>query len=336
VSPGRGTAVAIALVLVGALAAAGCGLGPGASLPAVRLTVTRDFGSRPLLSRSVGDVTEADTAMRVLERGADIATRYGGGFVQSIDGVESGHRGGHPFDWFFYVNGVESTVGAAAYALHGGESVWWDYRDWSAAESVPAVVGSWPEPFADGYEGRRRPVEVECLGAAAAAACAEVRNRLRSAVGYPHMTGINHSGTGSGRGGTGGIQVLVGPWAQVRKDPAAAQIEAGPQASGVFAKFAPPQRSAVGYPHMTGINHSGSFALWGLGEDGRAARAFGPGAGLVAATRRGEDPPTWVVTGATAAGARAAAGLLDAADLRDHYAVAVEAGKEAPLPLREP
>jgi hypothetical protein len=72
----------------------------------------------------------------------------------------------------------------------------------------------------------------------------------------------------------------------------------------------------------------------GLDEAGKPARSFGPDAGLVAATRRYDAPPTWVVTGSAAAGVRAAAGLLDAADLRDHYAVAVERGGEEALPLR--
>ncbi len=72
----------------------------------------------------------------------------------------------------------------------------------------------------------------------------------------------------------------------------------------------------------------------GLDEAGTVARTFGPDAGLVAATRRYEAPPVWLVTGATVAGARAAAGLLDAADLRDHYAVAIEAGEETALPVR--
>ena len=102
-------------------------------------------------------------------------------------------------------------------------------------------------------------------------------------------------------------------------DPAAALIEAGPEESGVYADF---ERRAGGYD------------LVGLDETGEPGHAFGPAAGLVAATRRYEGPPVWVVTGATNAGVRAAAGLLDGAKLRDHYAVASEGGKETPLPLR--
>jgi hypothetical protein len=305
-SRSRGTAVAIAL-LGAALAAAGCGLGAGEGVGDVTLTVTRDYGARPLLAPRREAASESDTAMRLLDREAEISTRYGGGFVQSIDGLSEASRDGGRFDWFFYVNGVESPVGAADYPLHGGDAVWWDYRDWSAAQSVPAVVGSWPQPFRDGYEGRSRPVAVECLGGEPS--CGEVGARLRAA-GAPLAAGGSPEGA---------IRVLVGPWARLRDDPAAARLEQGPPASGVFADFA-----GAG---------AGGYRLEGLDQGGGEARAFGPGAGLVAATRRYEAPPVWLVTGATKRGVAAAARLLDAADLRDHYAVAVEAGRETPLPI---
>ena len=303
---GPGTAVAIALLLFAALVAAGCGLGPGKGVGEVELTVTRDYGTVPMLHRTLGDVNESDTVMRALEGSADISTRYGGGFVQSIEGLEAQESVGRSLDWFFFVNGVEATVGAADYQLHGGESVWWDYRDWSAAMRVPAVVGSWPQPFLDGYGGKRYAVAVQCLGGGVA--CDAVRGSLQGA-GVAVATGSPD----------GAIRVLVGPWARLRSDPAAAQIEKGPQTSGVFADF---QAGPDGY------------SLQGLGEDGRVARTFGADAGLVAATRRYDAPPVWVITGTGAAGVNAAAGMLDAADLRDRYAVAVEGGEEAPLPLR--
>ncbi|MEX2106665.1 MAG: DUF4430 domain-containing protein [Solirubrobacterales bacterium] len=301
---GRGTAVATAL-LAAALAAAGCGLGPGAGVGSVELTVTREFGSAPMHGSSV-DVNESDTVMRVLDGSADIATRYGGGYVRSIDGVAEDQRDGDPYDWFFYVDGVESPIGAADYALEGGERIWWDYRNWSATNHVPAVVGSWPAPFSDGYEGRRHPVTLECEGGGGA--CDLVRAALEE-------EGVRVAGGSP----AGAIRVLVGPWASLRSDPAAALIEAGPEESGVFADFV-----AVG----------GAYELQGLDQDGESAREFGPGAGLVAATRRYESPPVWLVTGPTPAGVRAAAGLLDGAKLRDHYSLVAEDGRETPLPLR--
>jgi hypothetical protein len=302
---GRGTAVAIALLLA-ALAAAGCGLGPGSGVGEVSLTATRDYGAEPVLAPIADEASESDTVMRVLERSAEISTRYGGGFVQSIDGLSAARQGGRSFDWFFYVNGVESPVGAADFSLRGGEAIWWDYRDWSAALRVPAVVGSWPQPFAGGYEGEVHPVVVECDGGGAA--CGKVRSRL-GAGGATFTAG----------GSSDAIRVLVGPWARLRDDPTAALLEDGPQSSGVFADFE---------------RRGSRFALRGLDEAGEPARSFGPAVGLVAATRRYGAPPVWLITGSTAAGVRAAADLLDAADLRDHYAVATEDGQVTTLPVR--
>jgi hypothetical protein len=303
---GRGTAVAIALLLAAALAAAGCGFGPGSGVGEVSLTVTRDYGSAQVQPVASGEASESDTVMRVLDRDATIATRYGGGFVQTIDGLEADERFGHSFDWFFYVNGVESPVGAADFALHGGEAIWWDYRNWSAAQRVPAVVGSWPHPLRGGYEGKSHPLALECRGAGPA--CGAVRRRLGEAGIVPTAGPPDDA-----------IRILVGPWARLRDDPAAAQLEQGPQVSGVFADF---------------TRYAGGYQLRGLDESGEPARDFGPDAGLVAATRRFDAPPVWLVSGATAGGALAAAGLLDAARLRDHYAVAAEGGRETPLPVR--
>lgn len=270
------------------------------------LTVTRDYGAAPVLPVVTDGASESDTVMRVLDRNTEISTRYGGGFVSAIDGVEAERAGGRSWDWFFYVNGVESPVGAASFALQGGEAIWWDYRDWSAASRVPAVVGSWPRPLDGGFEGEQHQVALECRGGGVA--CTVARGKLAEAGVTP--------ADGSPEGA---IRVLVGPWARLRDDPAAAQLEGGPQASGVFARFVP---------------DGDTFQLQGLDEAGRPARAFGPDAGLVAATRRFEAPPVWIVSGATRRGALAAARLLGASHLRDRYAVATEGGGEAPLPLR--
>src|SRR4051795_1793429 len=200
----RGTAVATALLLA-ALAAAGCGLGPGADVGSVELTVTRELGAVPVLARSL-EAKESDTVMRVLEANADVETRFGGGFVHSIDGIAEGEHGGDPYDWFFYVDGVGSPGGAAGGDPRAGERIWWDYRDWSATNHVPAVVGSWPAPFVDGYAGESHPVTIECEGGGGA--CSQVRQALEDA-------GVSIAGGSSGEA----IRVLVGPWARLRSDP---------------------------------------------------------------------------------------------------------------------
>jgi len=304
--PRRGTAVAIALLLCGVvLAAAGCGLGAGAGVGTVDLNVTREFGGVKV-SESSGEANESDTVMRFLEGEDEIETRYGGGFVESIDGVSEGERDGHPYDWFFFVNGVLSPVGAAEVQLEGGEKVWWDIHDWAASEGVPAVVGSWPAPFTTGWEGHAPVVAVECDGGGAA--CGTVTAALEA-------EGVKIA---AGKAPKEAIRALVGPWAKLRSDPAAGLVEKGPGESGIYADF---------------TQFHGTWRLVGLEEEGKKARTFGTGAGLVAATRRYEGPPVWVVTGGTGAAVRAAAAALNADDLRDHYAVASEAGTVTPLPV---
>ncbi|HXF30793.1 MAG TPA: DUF4430 domain-containing protein [Solirubrobacterales bacterium] len=318
----RGSAVTIALLLLGAaLVAAGCGLGPGSGVGTVDLTVTREFGAVKM-SEASGEANESDTVMRFLEGEDEIETRYGGGYVKSIDGVSEGERGGHPYDWFFYVNGIESPIGAAEVSLEGGEKIWWDIHDWSASEHVPAVVGSWPAPFTTGWEGHEPAIDVECE--IDGPSCGAVFEALEEAGAPVEATEASFEeedlAPPAKAEGAPPIRVLVGTWADLRSDAAAKLLENGPAESGVYAEF-----------EQTG---GAAWRLVGLDEDGSKARTFGADVGLVAATRHYEGPPVWLVTGGSGEAVRAAAGALDVADLRDHYAVASAAGAVTPLPLR--
>ncbi len=310
---GRGSAIAGAAC--GAAAIAGCGFGPGSSSAGeATLTVTRDFGAERLVEAKQSDPPESETVMRFLDGEAEITTRYGGGFVQSIDGLEGTERGSGAHDWFFFVNGIESAIGAAEARVYGGDRVWWDYREWTGAMRAPAVVGSWPEPFVHGSEGKAFPVRIDCL--ADDGDCSSVADRLEE-------EGIAASiSTERAKLGEELLRVVVGPWEDVREDRAAAQIEEGPAHSGVFADVEP----AAG----------GGYEIVALDPRDREAGRLGAGSGLVAAVRLGEEQPTWVVTGTDDAGADAAVELLDAESLRDHYAVAIdERGEELALPVAQ-
>ncbi len=306
----RSAAFACAVAALAALA--GCGLGPGEERAGagVDLRVTRDFGQRVLHSDADLRIREDETVMRMLKRNADVETRFGGGFVQSIDGL-AGRGSDGTSDWFYYVNGVAADKGAADYELSPGDVVQWDRRDWGATMDVRAIVGAYPQPFVDGLEGKRFPVRVECEDAESSA-CRKVKQRLRDA-------GVPANGAALGAPGNQNVaRVVVADWQSARELPTARLVELGPQRSGVFARFADDGRK-----------------LELLGQDARVIRTEGPGAGLIAALRPTDTELVWLVTGVGEAGVETAANAFRARDLRDAFAVTVTAGRVTKLPLRE-
>jgi hypothetical protein len=273
------------------------------------LTVTRDFGRRVLLERQADTVPGGETVMRFLQRRIEVDTGYGGRFVDAIAGLRSGRARGEQRDWFYYVNGTEADKGAAEREVAGGDRVWWDYRDWGVAMRVPAVVGSFPEPFAHGADGKRFPVRIDCAQDAARE-CDEVSTRLERAGIEPSTAALGSPS------GDELLRVVVGRWEDVRRDNASRLVADGPQESGVFA-------------HIRRGN--GGYEIDALDAQGRIATTSGAGSGIVAATRFDEQQPTWTVTGTDDAGLARAVRLLDARILRNRYAVMT--GAEGPRPL---
>ena len=303
--PGRGGRLRLAGAVAGAMltiSLAGCGLGAGPAPSAVQLLVTHGFGSQLVRSWNAPRVRGQETVMSLLMRNATVATRYGGGFVQSIDGLSGGQEAGQPVDWFYYVNGVQAPRGAAATNVSPGDHIWWDRHDWSQTDSVPAVVGSFPEPFLNGLDGKRLPVRIECAQLSSAA-CRTVSARLQA-------LGVLAARSAIGPGlESETLRVVVGRWSAASAAPETETLAQGPSASGVYARFS-----------------AGGGSLDVLDERGSVARTLSSGAGLIAATRSGEHAPVWLVTGTDEAGVQAAARAFDANDLRDRFALAVAAG----------
>ena len=131
-----------ALVLVLALALAGCGGGERAHGTAT-LWVTTDRGEHVLFS---GPVPAGSDGIRTLDGKLKVTTRYGGRYLQSVNGIAGSLSRQH--DWFFYVNGLEGNRSAAEVTIHPGDVLWWDYRKWNGATMhVPVVAGAYPKPF---------------------------------------------------------------------------------------------------------------------------------------------------------------------------------------------
>jgi hypothetical protein len=198
---------------------------------------------------------------------------------------------------------VEAEKGAASTRVRNGDRIWWDRHDWGSVSRVPAVVGSFPEPFLHGTDGRRLPVRVECA-VAGLQACRDVQRRLTAfdipaSLSRPRSVATKET-----------LRIVVGRWTHIRGDVGVASLEEGPRRSGVFARP--------------------SVAV--LDPRGRTTRTLTARAGLVAATRAGDDPPLWVVTGTDDAGVASAAQAFDEGPLSDRFALAVADGLGVPLP----
>jgi hypothetical protein len=289
-----------------ALLLGGCGLGPGPGSSNVKLTVTRSFGSSVVGRVTAGTVPGSETVIRMLEGHFHVGLRYGGGFVQSINGLSgsSSQR-----DWFYYVNGIQAPMGGATTNVHRGDRIWWDLHDWSATDSIPAVVGSFPEPFSTGSGGRRYPVTVECAGDVPRA-CQKVSTELRN-VGVPFASQVIGASSGSDS-----LALVVGTWHDLRPELVSSLIDAGPRSSGVYARF---------------TSNGSTMKL--LNPRGQVVRSLTAGAGLIAATAQGSSPPTWVLTGTDVAGVSDAAAALTPSALEDHFALAVQGSTRLPIPL---
>jgi hypothetical protein len=279
-----------------AVALAGCGA--GRSAPA-QLVVTEQYGERPVAqaarpaggggARTILDLIAGVARVRTTPRGA----------IAALDG-QSGA-------WAVYVNGILRTGDVAHAQVHPGDRVWVDRR--TPGRSA-AVVGSFPEPFLHGQGGKRLPVRIECAPPSTPA-CDQVAHRLTAVGVIAAEGGLQTSFTEHT------LRVLVGPWAVLKADEAAALLGGPPQDSGVFARFASDGRT---------------LAL--LDATGATRSALGPGTGLVAATRLRSDQPVWVVTGTDGAGVLEAARALDEGSLLDRYALAVHQDLGMPVPAR--
>ena len=285
-SPARLVALALCAVL-GVVALAGCGPSRRTQPDEMALTVTRDFGATSFIELKHERVPKPPGLARIFQR-----------YSQPRDRAS------------LFVNGIAVDQPAAKLVLHGGDRVWLDQHDSAIATPIPAVVGSFPEPFVNGIGGKRLPVRVECDDPRSGP-CAAIAEKLVALGVVAGRSIISRSAADET------LRVLVGPWQRLRaRDIEADSIDAGPRSSGVFARF----------------NAAGD-ELVVLDRDGRPARTLGAGTGFIATTSAPERRPVWFVTGTDDAGVAAATRAFDESVLADRFALAISRDLPVAVPL---
>ena len=232
--------------------------------------------------------------MRLLQRDFDVETRYGGGFVQEIDGVARRARE-RPAGRLVLLRqrhrGAESARPRAR--LAPGDRVWWDHHDWERGAARPGRRRLVPGAVrVRRSSGKQLPVRLDCADDAERVV-RRGRRRGSSDAGVHGRRALGRSAVGRARRCCA-CSSAAGP--TCARDAAARRLERGPGASsGVFARPTRDRRR--------------DRAARRRGRD-RCARSA-PGAGLVAATRSRGEAPTWVVTGTDDVGVAAAAARAD-------------------------
>jgi len=280
-----------------------------------RVVVTTGFGANTLLDAVVG-IDARTSAMKALESIAETETGYGGGFVQSINGVGSTRKS----DWFYYVNGLMAKTGAKDYVLRNGDVEHWDYHSWSSFRGMSAVMGCFPWAFVNGYGGERRPSIVAC---------------------EPEY-GDEADGIAAVLRGAGAVDVSLVPLAELTPEQMASRhlvLVAGPDAAPVREVF--DNRATLGL--FVSLDGHGLRAFSPSGEE---KAVYQQAAGVLAATQNPWNPRgtgacenvVVVVSGCDEAGVRAAARTLvhEHERLLTWCGAVVEAdGRVRPLPAAE-
>lgn len=148
--------IVLAALLIATLVLTGCERVSDRTGSDAALLVTEGYGEHIL---SEDGLAAGRSVMDGLRATHTVETDFGGGFVSSIDGRRMETNPAR--DWLYFVNGIHAGRGADAYTVRSGDRIWWDYREWQGHPTAYGAVGSWPEPFVNGYPSRPEAVTAD-------------------------------------------------------------------------------------------------------------------------------------------------------------------------------
>ncbi len=281
------------------------------------LWVTQDFSSSVLLDKPIA-VNKNISVLDIVKANLEVDTAYGGGFINAINGLQSGYTGklfgGKKMDWFYWVNGIMVAEGAGDYIPVSGDRIWWDYHDWGSGSFVTAVVGAYPQPFVNGFDGRNDGTVVAYAPAAQDQA-EKVAGALRR-QGAPRVTVSALSDIDPAKRSK--MTVVVGLWADLENNGFFAGLNENSRKTGIYVDFAKDGFTVLDYER-------------------NAAGTYKAGTGAVVATGSGlgDRHPLWVVTGVDTSGLNGAVSVIcdSPAQLSRKVGVLVTGGRVKAVPV---
>ena len=281
------------------------------------LWVTQDFSSSVLLDKQIA-VDRNISVLDIIKANLEVDTAYGGGFINAINGLQSGYTGklfgGKKMDWFYWVNGIMVAEGAGDYIPMSGDRIWWDYHDWGSGSFVTAVVGAYPQPFVNGFDGRNEGTLVAYAPGSEAQA-EKAAGALRR-QGAPRVTVSALSGVDPAKRSK--MTVVVGLWPELEKESFFADMNENSRKTGIYVDFAKDSFTALDYErNEAGVYKAGTGALVATGR------------GL------GDRNPLWLITGVDTAGLNSAVNIISdsPAQLSRKVGVLVTGGRVKALPV---
>lgn len=283
----------------------------------ITLQVTRDFGAQVVSHKKV-ELQKDWTILDLLKANLEIETDLDGEFINGINGLKTDKGGlsGKRTDWFYYVNGICADMGADAYRLQGGETVWWDYHLWeSMGSAISAVIGSYPEPFIHGYGGKTGGTTV--MHAPEKVKLGEKLKKALEAKGVKTVTlsGIEEDVLKKRKGPV----LVIGEWPELNQVKWLQDFNKAYRKTGTGVHFTDQGLELIQY-------------------NGEVDREVSGSAGVIIATGSGlgDEAPLWIVGGTDEKGLDQAVNLL-----ADHpekisgmYGAALESGKIVRLPVQ--
>jgi len=284
----------------------------------VTLKVTKDFGSQVIFNKKV-QIENNQTILELLEANLDIETDWDGGFIKGINGLvlDKGGLSGKRTDWFYYVNGICADVGADGYTSAPGETIWWDYHLWqSMGSAISAVIGSYPEPFIHGYEGKVGETTVMSTPEKS-----ELAEKMKKALTDQGIKAVNLSELDEEKLAKRTCPVIViGEWQELNQIKWLRDFNKAYRKTGTGVHFTDQGVELVKY-------------------NGEVDQAVSGSVGVIAATGSGlgDENPLWLVAGTNEKGLKQAVDVLvnNPEKINGMYSVAIVNGEFIRLPIQD-